>query len=58
MILDIEFEEITHAFNVEMNEITHQFTVDMGEVYEVSNPNIPSNYGKITYNQDKSIIVS
>lgn len=47
MILDIEFEEIAH-----------EFTVDMGEVYEVAKPAIPSDYGKITYNQDKTIIVS
>lgn len=47
MELDFEFEEITQ-----------EFTVDMGEVYEVINPNIPSDYGKITYTQDKSIIVS
>lgn len=47
MTLEIEFEEIVHELEIEM-----------GEVYEVANPDIPSNYGKITYNQDKSIIVS
>lgn len=47
MILDVTFVE---------SECT--LDVTFGELYEVSTPVIPSDYGKITYNQDKTIIVS
>lgn len=36
MTLDVEFEEVTHAFAVELKEITHAFAVDMGEVQHVT----------------------
>ena len=47
MILDVEFCETDLTFDVAF-----------GELFEVSKPEIPSDYGKITYTQDKTIIVS
>lgn len=47
MILEIDFEEVEQELNVGFEEL-----------YEVEKTVIPSDYGKITYNQDKTIIVS
>ena len=44
--------------NVTFIESDCTLDVTFGELYEVAKPIIPSDYGKITYNQDKTIIVS
>ena len=46
------------TFDVTFVESECALDVTFGELYEVSKPAIPSDYGKITYNQDKTIIVS
>lgn len=54
----VKFQETNHRFGVKFQETNTQFGCVLGEIYEVVKPIIPSDYGKITYNQDKTIIVS
>ena len=58
MILDVTFIERECSLDVKFTESKSAFDVTFGELYEVAKPVIPSDYGKITYNQDKTIIVS
>jgi hypothetical protein len=58
MNLVINFKESNQKFNFNFKESEKTFAVNFGEVHEVSNPDIPSDYGKITYTQEKIIIVT
>ena len=55
--LESMFEETGGTF-VGTPSINTTYYTSNEVVYEVENPDIPSNYGKITYNQDRSILVS
>jgi hypothetical protein len=56
MRLNVEFSESDQNFNVEFSESDQNFNVEFGDVVQI--PAIPKDYGKITYNQNRSIIVS
>ena len=58
MILEIDFEELENELTVGFKEIEQAINVGFEELHTVSEAVIPSDYGKITYNQDKTLIVS
>lgn len=58
MILNVSFEEVDRVLNVVFEESNCILDVTFGEFYEVSKPVIPKEYGRITYDQDKTITVS
>jgi hypothetical protein len=58
MKINVQFSENECLFDAAFGENECLFDAAFGEIHEVEQTNIPSDYGKITYTQDKFIIVS
>lgn len=58
MRINVLFAESKCALDVAFNESKSVFSAVFGEIQEVNSGKIPSDYGKITYTQEKIIIVS
>lgn len=58
MKINVKFAELDCLLKSVFNTDREQFKAAFGEVHEVRRDDIPSDYGKITYTQEKIIIVS